>query len=31
VEVASIEELGAKFLATGDYSEKQGEVVVIDL
>lgn len=31
VEVSSIEELEAKFLATGDYTEKPGSVVVIDL
>lgn len=31
IEIESIEELETKFLATGEYSEKHGEVVVIDL
>jgi len=31
IEIESIEELEAKFLATGEYTEKQGEVIVIDL
>ena len=31
VEIESIEELEAKFLATGEYTEKPGSVVVIDL
>ena len=31
IEIESIEELETKFLATGDYSEQLGSVVVIDL